>query len=168
MSVTIHPTSWSDYNVDGSTLTEVARHIELLPEAGKTHWHATYSVARWDGANIGEASVDVTITVSMPHWPNSSSRPQAERDEWERFLGKLHEHEQGHIDLAVMYLQHADTLLNGQDEHTAAKQWQDNLDVLQQMSDQYDASNDHGRSAGTTITPPEDSTTDEAEAESVP
>lgn len=167
MSVTIHPTAWSDSNVDGSTLAEVARHIELLPEAGQTHWHATYQVTQWgEGNHIVAAGVDVAITVTLPHWANATSRPQAERDEWERFMGALRNHEQGHVDLAVTYLEHADTLLNGYDEHTAATQWQDNLDALQQMSDQYDASNDHGRSAGTTITVPDDASTDESETES--
>ena len=165
MTVTMHPPAWSEFDVHGNSLAEVAKHIQDLPEAGEAKWHASYQVTRWDGQNIGEASVDVTITVSMPRWAGSASAPQAEREEWERFVGALHTHEQGHVDLAETYLQHADTLLNGHDEQTAAKQWQDNLTTLQQMSDQYDTGNDHGRNAGTTINLPEDSSSDETESD---
>ena len=165
MTVTIHPAEWSDYDVHGHTLDEVARHIEQMTEAGQTHWHATYHVTRWgDANNIAAAAVDVRVTVSMPHWAGRHGRPAAEVAEWERFLGALHAHEQGHIDLVQQYLQYADTLIEGCTEQTAAQQWQDNLNALQQASDDYDASNDHGRNAGTTIELP-DSSTDEAESE---
>lgn len=159
VTVTTHPASWSTYDVPGSTLAEVAKHVDLMQEAAQTHWHATYQVTQWgEGNHITSASVDVQITVSMPHWANASSRPQAEQDEWNRFLDALRTHEQGHIDLATQYLQHADTLIEGHDEQTAAQQWQGNLDALQQASDAYDTSNDHGRNAGTTFTLPEDET----------
>jgi hypothetical protein len=101
----------------------------------------------------------------MPHWVEANNATPGEREEWERFLGALRTHEQGHIHLAVQYLQYADTLIEGCTEQTAAQQWQDNLNALQQASNDYDASNDHGRNEGTTITPPEDSSTDEAESE---
>jgi predicted secreted Zn-dependent protease len=165
MTVTIQQASWSTYDVQGQTLEEVARSIEKMQEAAQTHWAANYQVTEWgQGNNIAKADVQVTITVSMPHWSGASSRPQAEQDEWERFLGKLREHEQGHIDLAHQYLEHADTLLEGYDESVAKQQWQSNLSALQQASDGYDSGNDHGRNAGTTIELPE-SSTDEAETE---
>jgi predicted secreted Zn-dependent protease len=169
MTVTIHPASWSSYDVPGSTLAEVAQRIDHMQEAAQTHWHATYQVTQWgEGNHIVAANVDAQLTVSMPHWAGAASRPQAEQDEWNRFVAALHGHEQGHLDLAQQYLQHADALIQGYDEHSAAQQWQDNLTALQQASDAYDSSNDHGRNAGTTITLPDESSTDEAEAESVP
>jgi predicted secreted Zn-dependent protease len=168
MTVTIQPTSESTYEVHGSTLAEVGQHIEHMQEAAQTHWHASYHVTQWgEGNTIVAAQVDVQITVSMPHWAGANARPQAEQDEWNRFLAALRTHEQGHVDLANQYLQHADTLLQGYDEHAAAKQWQDNLTALQQASDAYDAGNDHGRNTGTTITVPE-SAADESEPENVP
>jgi predicted secreted Zn-dependent protease len=169
MAVTIHPASWSTYDVHGSTLAEVARHIEQMKEAAETHWHATYHVSQWgDDNRIAAATVEVQLTVSMPHWAGANSRPQAEQDEWNRFLAALHTHEQGHLDYATQYLQHADTLVEGYDEHTAAQQWKDNLTALQQTSDSYDSSTDHGRNAGTTITLPDETSSDESETESVP
>lgn len=155
MTVTIHPTTWINEDIHGHTLAEVGAHIEQMAEAGQTHWTPSYHVTRWSAANSIEAvQVDVQITVTMPHWAESSSAPPEEQAEWERFLGALHAHEQGHIDLVVQYLQYVDTLLEGVTEQTAAQQWHDNLAALQSASDDYDAGNDHGRNAGTTINLP--------------
>jgi predicted secreted Zn-dependent protease len=167
MTVTIQQANWTTYDVQGQTLEEVARNIEQLQEAGQTHWDANYQVTEWgQGNDIVKADVTVTVSVSMPNWPGVTSRPQAEQDEWNRFVEALREHEQGHIDLANQYLENADTLIEGYDEDTAKRQWQENLSALQQASDGYDGQNDHGRNSGTTIELPE-SSDDEAETEEV-
>jgi hypothetical protein len=44
MTVTMHPESWTNYDVHGSTLAEVGQYVVSLPEAGQTHWHPTYQV----------------------------------------------------------------------------------------------------------------------------
>lgn len=154
MTVTIHDTQWTQHDVAGHTLEEVANHIAQMPEAGQTHWHPTYAATRWEGNTIAEAHVEVTVTVTMPHWAGASARPAAEQAEWERFLDALHQHEQGHIDLVQAYLANADTLIEGVDEHTAASQWQNNLQALHTASDQYDAGNNHGENEGTIINLP--------------
>ena len=151
MPVTLHDVQWARQEVHGHTLAEVAQHIEQMDEAGRTEWHPTYHATHWDGQTIATAQVDVHITVTMPHWAASSSAPVAEQAEWERFLEALQRHEQGHVDLAQTYLQNADTLIEGVDEHTATRQWQDNLDNLRAASDQYDAGNNHGENEGTII-----------------
>src|SRR5262249_4310361 len=101
-----------------------------------------------------EATVDVQITVTMPHWAGASSAPPEEQAEWERFLGALRQHEQGHVDLVHTYLNNADTLIQGVDETTAAQQGQANHPALHTASDQYDAGNNHGENEGTVINLP--------------
>lgn len=155
MTVTIHDAQWTTYDVHGHTLADVAWHIEQLPEAGETRWHPTYQATRWSGNVIAAVQVDVHVTVSMPHWTEAAAAPSCQQAEWERFVGALRAHEQGHIDLATTYLQSVDTLLENVTAETAQQQWHDNLAALQQASDQYDAGNDHGRNAGTTITLPD-------------
>jgi predicted secreted Zn-dependent protease len=154
MTVTMHDVQWTQQDVPGHTLEEVANHIAQMDEAGQTHWHPTYHATRWEGQTIAEATVEVQITVTMPHWAGASAAPPEEQAEWERFLGALRAHEQGHIDLVHTYLEHADSLLEGVDEHTAAQQWQANLDALKAASDQYDAGNNHGENEGTVINLP--------------
>jgi predicted secreted Zn-dependent protease len=154
MTVTMHDVHWTHHDVPGHTLADVAAHIGQMVEAGQTHWHPTFHATRWEGQTIAEAHVDVAITVTMPNWSGSSSASAEEQAEWERFLGALHAHEQGHLDLAQTYLANADTLLEGFDEHTAATQWQNNLHALQTASDQYDAGNHHGEDEGTIINVP--------------
>jgi predicted secreted Zn-dependent protease len=152
MPVLIYEPQWTTYDVHGHTLAEVARQIEHLPEAGQTHWQPSYHVTRWSGNVIAAVQVDVHVTVSMPHWAEAASAPPEQQAEWERFVGALQTHEQGHIDLVTTYLQDAVTILENVTEETAAQQWHDTLAALQAASDQYDAGNDHGRNEGTTIT----------------
>lgn len=154
MTVTMHDVQWTQQDVPGNSLEEVGTHIAQMDEAGHTHWHSSYQVTRWEGNTIAEAQVDVQVTVTMPHWAAASSAPVAEQAEWERFLEALTRHEQGHVDLARSYLENADSLLQGGDEHSAAQQWQDNLQNLQTASDQYDTGNNHGENEGTVINMP--------------
>jgi predicted secreted Zn-dependent protease len=156
MTVTINDPQWTTYDVHGHTLAEVAQYIETLAEAGQTQWHPSYHATRWSGNVIAAVQVDVQVTVSMPHWAEAATAPSEQQAEWERFIGALHTHEQGHIDLVTTYLQDVDTILENVTEQTAAQQWHDNLAALQQASDQYDAGNDHGRNEGTTITLPDE------------
>lgn len=155
MPVTINDAQWSTYDVHGQTLAEAAQQIEHLHEAGQTQWHPSYHATRWSGNVIAAVQVDVNVSVSMPHWVEAAAAPFEQQAEWERFVGALHTHEQGHVDLVTVYLQDVDTLLENVTEETAAQQWRDNLAALQQASDQYDAGNDHGRNEGTTITLPD-------------
>jgi predicted secreted Zn-dependent protease len=163
--LTYEPT-WSTHDVHGRTLEEVARQIEQLPEAGQTHWTPRYHVQEWEGQTMKRVQVDVYVQVTMPHWAEYSSATPAEQAEWDRFVAALQAHEQGHIDLVVTYTENADVMLEGLDEHTAAARWQENLQALQQASDQYDTSNDHGRNAGTTIQAPEQQEEETEEATS--
>jgi predicted secreted Zn-dependent protease len=154
MTVTIHDAQWSTYDVAGATLEDAANQISQMTEAGQTHWHPTFAATRWEGQTIAEVNVDVQISVSMPNWPGAASASAEERAEWERFVGALHQHEQGHIDLVHAYLANADSALAGNTEHDAAQHWHDTLQALQAASDQYDAGNQHGETEGTVINLP--------------
>lgn len=154
MTVTIHDAQWTQYDVAGNSLEEVGQQISVMTEAGQTQWHPTYAATRWEGQTIAEVGVDVSITVSMPNWPGASSATAEERAEWERFVGALHRHEQGHIDLVHTYLANADAVIAGNDEHVAAQHWHDTLQALQAASDHFDAGNNHGENEGTIITLP--------------
>lgn len=167
MSVLTYEPTWTTFEVHGHTLEEVARHVEQLPEAGQTHWTPRYHVQEWDGNNIKRVQVDVYVQVSMPHWAEYDSATPAEKAEWDRFVEALRTHEEGHIEIVRTYTENADVMMEGQDEHGAAQKWQDNLQALQQASDQYDTSNDHGRNAGTTITAPEQEAGESEQEEAV-
>jgi predicted secreted Zn-dependent protease len=69
---------------------------------GQELGHATFSIT-WKGPPPNDAgrftSLDVTFTlrIEMPVWTRYSSRPEAERHEWDRFYRALLVHERGHI-----------------------------------------------------------------------
>jgi predicted secreted Zn-dependent protease len=167
MPVLTYEPTWSTYEVPGHTLEEAARHIEQAAEAGHTHWMPQYHVQEWEGQTIKRVQVDVYVEISMPHWSGYDAATPAEKAEWDRFYAALQTHEQGHIDLVRSYTENADVMMEGLDEHGAAQKWQENLQALQQASDQYDTGNDHGRNAGTTITPPESEAAEGEQEESV-
>jgi predicted secreted Zn-dependent protease len=152
MSVTMGQPAWSTYDVSGHTLADIAALLEGSDEAATTDWHgSTYTSHHGEDGQVTSVDVHVHITVVMPHWVENSHAPHAEQAEWERFLTALHAHEQGHIDLVHTYLEHVDGHMVHMDEAAAAQVWNDTFTNLQAASDQYDASNGHGTTAGTTI-----------------
>ena len=156
MPVLTYEPTWKTYEVHGHTLEEVGHHIEQQAEAGQTHWVPRYHVMEWNADNtLKRVEVEVWIEITMPHWAEYDSATPAEKAEWDRFVQALHDHENGHIEIVRQYTENADVMMEGLSEHEADQKWQQNLQALQQASDQYDAGNDHGRNAGTTIQVPE-------------
>lgn len=79
-----------------ATLAQLVAAAEELDEMG----HADFRYALNFGHANGQLTrVDLTmrLTIDMPTWTQAVRRPQAERDEWERFLRALRVHEDGHI-----------------------------------------------------------------------
>ena len=159
MPVLTYEATYKTHEVHGHTLAEVARHIEQQAEAGLTHWVTHYHVMeRNDDHTIKRAEVEVWLEITLPHWAEYASATPAEQAEWDRFLQALQAHEDGHVEIVRQYTENADVMLEGLSEHEAAQRWQQNQHALHQASDAYDAENDHGRTAGTTIDVPDPAT----------
>ena len=104
-------TARSSYAVTGSTLSEL---LVVLHTLGPTRNGRTYSaVTDWRiawsfGVDMGGATscisrirVDVHTHVVLPRWRPPSSAPASLRGEWQRYLGIVEMHEQGHVNIAV-------------------------------------------------------------------
>ena len=79
-----------------TTLAGVAAAASSMAEVG----HADFRFALDFGHANGQlTNVDLTmyLTIGMPVWVHVARRPQAEQDEWNRFLRALRHHEDGHI-----------------------------------------------------------------------
>jgi predicted secreted Zn-dependent protease len=150
---------------NGKTLADVTNEIELCGEPGKTNWVLTWIP---DEKLEGQIILDLIlkVTMEMPFWINYSSRPKAEKDEWDRFYKALRYHEDAHHALAkreanTMYL----TLRKEKTVANLRSVFQRELNRIQRSSDAFDLKVDHGRKqtspyGNTIITIPKQSRTE--------
>jgi predicted secreted Zn-dependent protease len=156
MPVLTYEPVYKTHEYHGHTLEQVAHHIEQQAEAGLTHWVTRWHVMeRNHDHTIARAEVEVWLEITLPHWAEYASATPAEQAEWDRFLQALQAHEDGHVEIVRQYTENADVMLEGLNDHDAAKAWKDNQDALNHATAHYDAGNDHGRNAGTTIELPD-------------
>jgi predicted secreted Zn-dependent protease len=143
------------YEVSGDSLTAVAQLISLGDEAGKSEW-----LPRYDYAAIGDNLSSITVTVStkitMPQWSGYASASQPEKDEWDRFVVALQNHDQGYIELVIQQLSNIDEQMIGRSVSDAGRAWDNALEAVALASDAYDRRTDHGRNQGTIINPCDD------------
>lgn len=127
------------------TLAEVAAAIETLDEAGKAGGTYRYRNVRYDASgSVLSLDLDVQLVLRMPVWAHYAGRPQAERDEWDRFYHALCYHEDGHLritrtEVAAMY-----QALLGATEDTLDAVFAEEEQRIKDEHDAYDDRTDHG------------------------
>lgn len=139
------------YSIESATLDDAAAEIQQRTEAGSTEWNPTMNVAVGDNGTVISATVDVSITMTMPHWPGAAKLNKIARAEWNRFVEALKKHEDGHVTLVREHLKGLGESLVGMSQVDADVAFQAALVDLQTASDAYDDGNDHGRNEGTII-----------------
>ncbi len=151
-------TTWNQSGGDfaelwGDTLQELYDEMDgwNLDEVGRCTWQPVLSLDWDDNQVVTGGTLTVDIEVLVPAWAKRSEVNDAVRAEWDRWSDALTTHENGHADLAYRYLDNfADTLVGMTTDDAWAAFEQVKRD-LQQASDDYDASTNHGISQGTTL-----------------
>ena len=99
------------YRVDGVTAPELD--LELARRGpihdgtrwqGLTDFRMAYSFlpsAGPNGCRVVEPRVSVRVVTTLPEWRERAFAPAPLRDDWDLYLGRLREHEQGHQRIAV-------------------------------------------------------------------
>lgn len=151
MSTQLGPTEWLTYDVSADSLAGVADAISHLPEAGSCEWIPRWDASWGDDGLVASATVDVDTRITLPIWTDEASADEGQRHEWQRFLGALRDHEEGHCALVHRHLGGLDERLIGHSYDDAGRIFQAELDALQVASNDYDSATDHGRNAGTII-----------------
>lgn len=157
MTLVIAPTARTTYDVSAPDLSGAADIITAEPEAGRCDWQITYE---WDGTNrngtAAGLTVHLTITIRLPHWVEREQASHAERDEWDRFLAALRDHEEGHKQIARAGARALEERLRQTQASDLQTAFDEEQAKIQAQSDAYDRANDHGRKPppGTTITIP--------------
>jgi hypothetical protein len=107
------------------------------------------------GGRVTRVDLTMTLTIDMPVWSTVGRRPQAEQDEWARFLRALRVHEDGHI---AIFRREApktyDKLLTTRPGTIEAVLERERLRIVA-LSDAYDVRTGHGTTQqtphGTTV-----------------
>lgn len=141
----------TSYHVVGVTLRDVADAIAHLPEAGKATWRPQYSLESDAGGSVTNAVVQCSFEVQMPVWTGYRSASQAARDEWDRWWVALEAHERGHVEVATRAFDGIERQMVGLSVADAEAVFRAAEARAQAESDAYDASTNHGISAGTVI-----------------
>lgn len=142
------------HTFDDNTLADVTTSMDQLEEAAAAefHFNMSYDTA---GARVTNVNLTMRVTIDMPVWTRVAQRPQAEQNEWNRFLRALRVHEDGHI---TIFRHEAPTTY----ERLVAATPSTINDVLEaerqrivQLNEVYDNRTDHGRTQqtphGTTV-----------------
>lgn len=148
---TFNAAARESYDVWGSTLQEVVDAISQYPEAGAAEWFPAYNVECDDSGTVVRATVTVDQRITMPNWVDYPNASDAAKAEWDRFSAALEAHEQGHLDIVRQQLEGLDEQLVGLTPADAEAAFQAAVAQLQQASNDYDTSTDHGRSTGTVV-----------------
>ena len=122
-----------------------------LDEVGRCSWHPSLDLAWDDNQIVTGGTLTVDIEVLTPAWAKRSDANDAVKAEWDRWSQALMTHEMGHYDLAYQYLDNFEGALIGMDKDAAWAAFEQRKADLQQASDQYDTSTNHGISQGTTL-----------------
>lgn len=65
---------------------------------------------------VTSVTVSLDCTVLMPAWENYDGADQSAQNEWDRFIDKLREHENGHLDIANEHYQKIEATLTDEFE----------------------------------------------------
>ncbi len=150
-TVTIRPVRPAHYNVTGNTLAEVAG--QLSPEEwGRCIWNYNY---RYDSANGIATRVDVTLTLTirLPRWTGRGWRnaSAAAKREWQRMLGCLQTHEDGHARIARPWARTLQHRLLNQPVANLSTIWEQVRAEHKNVQDEYDTRTQHGQTQGVTL-----------------
>ena len=82
--------------LDDASLSDLARN-HGGEELGAATFETSLTFATNAAGRFSRVDLTFSLRIEMPVWSRYSSRPEAERREWDRFYRVLLEHEQGHI-----------------------------------------------------------------------
>ena len=129
-------------------------------EAGRVNWGLT----RASETQVGETRVKNIVwkldpfTVVLPDWQNYSEASEAAKSEWDRFMGRLRIHEDGHVKICQSGLRKIPPKWK-QAKGADIYDLQEKVDQLQakihdgidKRHKDYDSNTDHGATQGATL-----------------
>jgi hypothetical protein len=148
----VGPVAGSDYTVEADSLAAFADAVMARDEAGRVQWDPSFAHES-EGGDAPSVTVSVTcpIALEMPSWALPADMGPNTRAEFNRWLGALRTHEQGHIDRVHQHFDGLAQRLAEMSYASALGLFNTTKTNLQTASDGYDTETSHGISQGTTI-----------------
>jgi predicted secreted Zn-dependent protease len=159
-TLTIEEPQSDPYDVSGMTLAEV--HSQLDPtEWGRCTYHYGYDYDTTNGRTTS-VNVTLTLTIRLPRWQEGrADASDAARTEWDRMMGALRTHEDGHADIAREWAPTVRERLLGVQEGNVASRYSQVRGQVQTRQNEYDGQTQHGQTQGVSL----DLSVDQEEAE---
>jgi predicted secreted Zn-dependent protease len=99
------------YGVGGLTARDLNRDLfrralrhEGVRWQGLTHFRVVYSYLperSSDGCRAARPRVSVQLVTTLPHWTDRDEAPEVLRSDWDVYMSRLREHEEGHQRIAI-------------------------------------------------------------------
>lgn len=102
MGLVISPAVTTHYDVDGSTLADVAAAFAARKEAGHCDWNFLpyeFEAASRDG-KPRSLNLTLEISIDLPRWTGRDGATTDEQREWDRVYEALRRHEEEHARIA--------------------------------------------------------------------
>jgi predicted secreted Zn-dependent protease len=150
-TITIHEPTFTSYSVTGLTLAGVAPQLNPV-EWGRCTWNFHYTYSSTNGVAT-RVNIILRLTIRLPQWTGAGweSASATAKAEWQRMLGCLRTHENGHVDIARSWAPTLQQRLFNQPEADLGSLWEAGLADHQTEQDAYDTRTQHGQTQGVTL-----------------
>jgi predicted secreted Zn-dependent protease len=131
-----------------SSLADVSLAMDRMDEAAyaEFEFELSFSTA---GNRVTRVNLIMWLTLDMPVWSRVDRSPQAEQDEWNRFMCALRAHEDGHIAICRREAPKTHRKLTRASAGRINSVLEEERLRIKALNDAYDHRTDHGRSQRT-------------------
>lgn len=159
ISVQVSNAAMIYYEVSGTTAAELRTQLNQqspvdsldgLHYDARTDWYVSWTWPGYGGSDcdLSKASVSYDIKVTAPHWKPATDADQKLIEQWNRYLGNLALHEQGHVDNVVNNYSRVLDVIQSATCATADQAAQDMLNIFRSADIEYDTKTRHGETQG--------------------
>jgi predicted secreted Zn-dependent protease len=154
LEVSTPGTEMDFYSISGNSAAELRTSMNQQHPVsgfdGNTHWNVSW---QWPGygssdCRLQEAKLETRITVSLPRWSPPRDADPALILQWNRYLGSLALHEQGHVQRAREGFAKMQQILQSSHCDNADAQLNAVMGEMHDADLRYDADTDHGSTQG--------------------
>ena len=151
-TITIQKPKHDTYTVGGATLAKVAAKLEKREGWGHCDWDYDCDPATVEEKIVTKVDVTLALGILLPEWTGKDDASEASQAEWDRMMGALKTHEQGHVDIAKRGAETLQERLLYEREGDFDAVEKQVCQEIQGLQDDYDVETEHGVKQGVTLT----------------
>ncbi len=150
--ITITDPTYTDYKVAGKTLADALKVLQ-----GRTHWGYCYPNCKYDykpdrRGRMARVDIELTAKILLPDWTGLKNATLVEQKEWNRMLGCLKTHEEGHWKIAKNWAPILKKRMLGQHKSRRTRIYRRWKGDTKRAQRQYDKRTQRGKTQGVHLT----------------